>query len=104
MTKEEILQAILDKVSDNADTVDAIYEELNTQGQSTIKGLLLEAERRGANIEERILPALRKELVDIERTILASAILIANPKEPQQAIKRAYSIADKILLDIASGK
>lgn len=104
MSNKEILETILDRFSGNADTVDAIYEELNTQGRSTIKGLLFEAERRGANMEEIILPAIQKELVDIERAILASAILIAKPTDPQQAIKNAYSFADKILSDIASGK
>lgn len=103
MSNDEMLEAILDKVSVNVDTADAIYAELNTRGQPTIKGLLLEAERRGANIEAEKLPVILRQLLDIETAILASALMIAKPAEPEKTLESAYKSVNAFLDKKAKG-
>ncbi len=94
MADERDFEEVLNEVKDIAET---ISDELTEQGRPSIKGLLLEIERQGGQIEDKILPKILNRLGDVESAVLAGALVIAQPQNPQKALEDAYKTANEFL-------
>lgn len=97
MADNAILKQIIERLDNANDLLEPIYIELTRAGAPTIKGLLQELEKRGSRLEETILPKFYSQLLDIEKAILASALLIVKPKNPKEELEKAYKAADEFL-------
>ncbi len=95
MSNQEFIQEnIQDSVENIESLLDSIYNELTLQGEPSIKGLMLEQEKRGDNIENNLLPKILDELLDIKKTILVAALIIAKTNPSIQEVKNSRKIVD----------
>lgn len=84
-------------LEDILDILFSIRNTLTQSGEGTLMGLLLENERRGENIECRMLPKLLEALYALEQAVLASTIIIAKPTNPTKELQKAYATVENFL-------
>lgn len=97
MSENQILKQINENVDNCNDLLETIYRELTRTGAATIKGLLQSLENRGTWLENTAFPKLHSQLLDIEKAILASALITANPQNPEKILEKAYKTVEEFL-------